>query len=149
MDENGKNPSMNETAPAVEDAVAPKNSKTTWVFILAMLLVLATVIAAAYFLINQDTQTVGQIRDIFIIFMALEALVIGVALIVLITQLAILINLLQNEIKPIVHSTNETVNTLRGTAIFLSDNLTEPVIKLNQYLAGIKRLLELIRPGRS
>jgi ABC-type sulfate transport system permease component len=151
MDDNGKNPSMNETTPAVqEELAAPKSSgRTTWVFILAILLVLAVVIAAAYFLINQDTQTVGQIRDIFIIFMALESLVIGVALIILITQLAILINLLQNEIKPIVHSTNETVNTLRGTAIFLSDNLTEPVIKLNQYLAGIKRLLELVRPGRS
>lgn len=151
MDDNGKNPSMNETTPAVQgEPAAPKSSgKTTWVFILAILLVLAAVIAAAYFLINQDTQTVGQIRDIFIIFMALESLVIGVALIILITQLAILINLLQNEIKPIVHSTNETVNTLRGTAIFLSDNLTEPVIKLNQYLAGIKRLLELVRPGRS
>ncbi|MES0361694.1 MAG: hypothetical protein ABUK20_12315, partial [Anaerolineales bacterium] len=61
-----------------------------------------------------------------------------------IVQLATLINLLQNEIIPIVESTNETANTLRGTAVFLSDNLSEPVIKLNQYMAGLMKLTELI-----
>jgi hypothetical protein len=93
---------------------------------------------------NQDTTS--RIRDVFIIFMALEGLVTGVVLIILMLQLATLINLLQNEIKPILNSTNETVNTLRGTATFLSDNLAEPVIKLNEYLAGLQRLIELIRP---
>jgi hypothetical protein len=82
-----------------------------------------------------------------IIFMALEFLVIGAALVILMIQLAVLINLLQNEIKPILNSTNETVNTLRGTVTFLSDNLAEPVIKLNQYMAGFKKLLDLLRPG--
>ena len=150
MDENEKIPSINETESAtLPETSSAKDGNKGWVFILVVVLVLAAVIAAAYFLIIQDTQTVAQIRDIFIIFMALEALVIGVALIILITQLAILINLLQNELKPIIYSTNETVSTLRGTVVFLSDNLTEPVIKLNQYLAGIKRLLEILRPGRS
>ncbi len=150
MDENEKIPLINETESATLPETSPvKDGNKAWVFILVVVLVLAAVIAAAYFLIIQDTQTVAQIRDIFIIFMALEALVIGVALIILITQLAILINLLQNELKPIIYSTNETVSTLRGTVVFLSDNLTEPVIKLNQYLAGIKRLLEILRPGRS
>jgi hypothetical protein len=80
--------------------------------------------------------------------MALESLVIGVVLVILVVQLAILINLLQNEIRPIIHSTNDTVNTLRGTVVFLSDNLAEPVIKLNEYLAAAKRFFELLRPGR-
>ena len=79
-----------------------------------------------------------------IIVMALEFMFLGIALLVLIVQLATLINLLQNEIIPIVESTNETANTLRGTTEFLSDNLTEPVIKLNQYLAGLMKLTELI-----
>ena len=85
-----------------------------------------------------------KIRDVFLIVVALETLVIGVALIVLIVQLASLINLLQNEVRPILHATNETVNTLRGTAEFLGENVVEPVIKLNGYLAGLKRMLELL-----
>ena len=90
----------------------------------------------------------ANVRDIFIIFMALESLLIGAASVVLIIQLASLINLLQNEVKPILKSTNETVNTLRGTSEFLSENLVEPVIKLNSYLAGLKRLFDLFGINR-
>ncbi|MGB9639276.1 MAG: hypothetical protein ACPL3P_05090 [Anaerolineales bacterium] len=76
--------------------------------------------------------------------MALETLLLGIALTILIIQLARLINLLQNEIKPILNSTNETVNTLKGTTTFLSNNLVEPVMKLNELLAGFQKLMELV-----
>jgi hypothetical protein len=67
-----------------------------------------------------------------------------VALIVLIVQLSSLVNLLQNEVRPMLEATNETINTLRGTTEFLGENLVEPVIKLNSYLAGLKRLLDMV-----
>ena len=111
----------------------------------AGVIVIALVVGFATLLVNQPTETTGHIRDIFIIFMALESLVIGIALVILIIQLAILINLIQNEVKPILQSTNETVNTLRGTAAFLSNNLVEPVITLNEYLAAIRKFVELLR----
>jgi len=96
---------------------------------------------ATIFLVNpENSQTTEQIRDVFIIFLALESLVIGVALVVLIVQLSVLINLVQNEIRPIIDSTNETVNTLKGTATFISNNLSEPVIKINQLMAMMKKL---------
>ncbi len=79
-------------------------------------------------------------RDIFIIFMALESFIIGVALIILVVQLAVLTNLLKHEIQPILESTNDTVNTVRGTAAFVSENLTEPLIKLNSYVAALEKV---------
>jgi hypothetical protein len=111
-------------------------------------LVLVCIIGAMAFLFTRNAEETTRLRDIFIIFMALEFLVIGVALVILMIQLAILINLLQNEIKPILYSTNETVNTLRGTATFLSNNLSEPIIKLNEYMAGFKKLLDMLHLGR-
>jgi hypothetical protein len=108
--------------------------------IVFLLLLLGVVI---YFLLQPSTPT-DQIRDVFIIFVALESLVIGVALIVLIIQLSSLINLLQNEVRPILNATNETVNHLRGTTEFLGENVVEPVIKLNGYLAGMNRVIELM-----
>lgn len=96
-----------------------------------------------YFLLQPATPT-DKIRDVFIIVVALESLVIGVALIVLVVQLASLINLLQNEVRPILKATNDTVNNLRGTAEFLGENMVEPVIKLNSYMAGLNRMLELM-----
>ena len=98
---------------------------------------------AIYFLLQPATPT-DKIRDIFIIVVALESLVIGVALVVLIVQLASLINLLQNEVRPILKATTDTVNNLRGTAEFLGENVVEPVIKLNGYLAGLYRMMEMM-----
>jgi hypothetical protein len=126
----------------------PEDRKKLFGLIAAVVVILALVIGAAFFLFGQRAEETARIRDVFIIFMALESLIIGVALVILIIQLATLINLLQNEIKPILNSTNETVNTVRGTVTFLSDNLAEPVIKLNEYLAAIKRLTDLLRIGR-
>ena len=116
--------------------------------IIAAVVIVAVLIFGLVMLLRADASTTSEIRDIFIIFMALESLVLGVALVILIIQLATLINLLQNDIKPILKSTNETVNTLRGTATFLSNNVTEPVIKMNEYLAGLKKFLDILRPGR-
>ena len=115
---------------------------------IALVVFLALLIISVIFLLNPGTPT-ERIRDVFIIFMALESLVIGLVLIVLVVQLARLTNLLQNEIKPILDSTNETVSTLRGTATFMSDNLAEPVIKLNEYLAGLQKFIKLVRPVQS
>lgn len=108
--------------------------------------ILALLGTGLYFLLRPETPVdqVERIRDVFIILMALESLLIGVALVILIVQFASLINLLQNEVRPILDATNETVNHMRGTTEFLSENMVEPVIKLNGYLAGMKRMLELI-----
>jgi hypothetical protein len=125
-----------------------KSPKSTVGLIIAAVVGLAILIVAAVFLLRADSETTGRVRDIFIIFMALESLVLGVAMIILIVQLSILINLLQNDIKPIIHSTNETVNTLRGTVTFLSNNLSEPVIRLNSYLAGLKEFIDVLSPRR-
>jgi hypothetical protein len=111
--------------------------------IAGVVIFLALLTLAIYALMQPGTPT-DKIRDVFIIVVALESLVIGVALIVLIMQLASLINLLQNEVRPILNATSETVNTLRGTVEFLGEEVIEPVMQLSGYLAGLKRMLELL-----
>ena len=111
--------------------------------IIGVIVLLILLGLAIFFLLQPSTPT-DKIRDIFIIVVALESLVIGVALVILIVQLAGLINLLQNEVRPILKATNDTVNNLRGTAEFLGENVVDPVIKLNGYMAGLTRMLELM-----
>jgi len=111
--------------------------------IVLALIVAGLVLAISAMVRNPDsTETV---RDILIIFVAGESFLIGLALIVLIVQLARLTALLQNEVRPILESTNDTVNTLRGTSQFLSDNVVRPVIKANGSLAAVRRVMDLIR----
>lgn len=113
--------------------------------VVAGLLALGGIIAGVFALSSSSLDQTGKIRDIFIIFMAVEFLIIGIAMVVLIIQLAALINLLNNEVRPILKSTTDTVNHLKGTTQFLSDNMVEPVIKLNEYLAGLKKVLDILK----
>jgi hypothetical protein len=111
-----------------------------------LIALLAGIILAIIYLMRPETppETVSRIRDVFLIFMALLSLLIGFALVILMIQVASLINLLQNEVRPILQATTETVNNLRGTAEFLGENVVQPVIKLNGYLAGLQRVIELM-----
>jgi hypothetical protein len=123
---------------------AERKQKAIITGVIAGVVILLVILGVMIYLLMQPTAPTDKIRDVFIIVVALESLVIGVAMIVLIVQLASLINLIQNEVRPILHATNETVNTLRGTAEFLGENVVEPVIKLNGYMAGLRRMLELM-----
>ena len=141
-----------EQTPLLEPSPEEQNAENTakansklWIIILVAALVLGLIVTAIVFLSKADLDTTSHIRDIFIIFMAFESIVIGVALVVLVVQISTLINLLQNEVKPILKSTKETVDTLKGTTEFLSTNLVEPVIKLNGYLAGLKQLFDIFK----
>lgn len=127
---------------------AASQRKTLLIIFGSAILILAIIVGLVVLLWRSGPANTGQIRDIFIIFMAFESLLIGVTLVILMVQLATLINLLQNEIKPILDSTNETVNTLKGTATFIGTNLAEPIITLNQYMAGFKKLIDLVRPPK-
>jgi hypothetical protein len=133
-----------EANTMTEGESGPTQSKKTWVVILVLVLIVAIMVAGIVLLATAPAETTTFVRDIFIIMMALVSIVIGVALVVLVVQMAALINLLQNEIKPILQSTSETINTLKGTTTFLSNNLTEPVIKLNSSVAGFRKLMSLI-----
>jgi ABC-type dipeptide/oligopeptide/nickel transport system permease component len=125
-------------------ATQERQMKTIIIAVVAGVAVILVGLGFAVYALLQPGTPTDRIRDVFIIIVALETLVIGVALVVLLVQLASLINLLQNEVRPILQATNETINTLRGTAVFLGESVVEPVIKLNSYLAGIQRVLELM-----
>ncbi len=148
---------MTENDPRLRDAIPLEEAESTpetstqegspgkKIGLVIGLIALLGLIGFGLFMLFQPATDTARVRDIFIIFMALEFLLIGIAMIVLITQLARLTLLLQNEIKPILDSTNETANTLRGTTAFLSEHLVEPVLKLNQYLAGMSRLFSMFK----
>ncbi len=123
---------------------AERKQKIIVASIIAGIVLILVLLGVAIFFLMQPATPTDKIRDVFIIVVALESLVIGAALVILVVQLASLINLIQNEVRPILNATSETVNNLRGTVEFLGENVVEPVVKLNGYLAGLRRMLELM-----
>ncbi|NLE76061.1 MAG: hypothetical protein GX605_04835 [Chloroflexi bacterium] len=83
-------------------------------------------------------------RDIAIIILAVESIVIGALLIYLIFQVRSLIKLLQEEVRPIIDSTRQTVGTVRGTTAFLSETLVSPVVQVSGYVAGLRQMVRTL-----
>ena len=145
---------MSESLPPTQDRVpgdaqADNRRMRTYLAIgVGVLVVVGVASVFAVLAMLRSPEQTETIRDIVIVFMAGEALVIGLALVLLIVQLARLTALLQNEIRPILASTQETLDTVRGTTAFLGNNLVDPVIKANSSLAAVRRAIDLLRPGR-
>ena len=109
------------------------------------ILVLLAAVGGIVFYLLQETTPTARIRDIFIIFLGFELLVIGFTAVLLIIQAARLFNMFQNEIKPVLDAANETLSTIRGTALFLSDSVVQPAIKINTFFTTIRNGLDVLK----
>jgi hypothetical protein len=109
-----------------------------------ILILLLAAVGIGLFLLARNEALTSTARDIFLILLALEFMVVGVAVIVLAVQIARLTLLLEMEIRPMLENANDTLDTLRGTTLFLTESLVEPVVKLQSSLAAIQRVLEVL-----
>ncbi len=113
------------------------------VALVLMLLLFGFVILAIWLAQTQAT-TIAAVRDILIIVLALESCLFGIVIMLLLVMMIRLVNMLEFEIKPILEKTNETVNTLRGTTTFLSQNLVQPTIRTRAHMAGVRRAFKTL-----
>ncbi len=127
--------------------------KRLQVYLIIGAIVFLALLIAAIALMAAHPSATAVIRDIAIIFVALETFVVGAALVVLLFQLQSLIRVLRDEIQPLLKSVNETANTLRGTTTFVSEHVVDPVIKVASFSAGVQRVLSdlaaVVRGGKS
>jgi hypothetical protein len=87
---------------------------------------------------------VAVVRDLAIILLAVESLVIGVVLIILVWEIRSLAKLLREEIKPILDSADETARTLRGTTVFVSDTFVNPMVRVSSFVTGLAQALRIL-----
>ncbi len=80
-------------------------------------------------------------RDLAIIIVAFETIIVNILLAILIIQVIRLMRMLRDEVLPILNSTQETVGTVRGTATFVSDYLVQPVVKVASFSAGARKVV--------
>jgi hypothetical protein len=88
--------------------------------------------------------TILVIRDIFIIALGLMSCLSGIVLILLLISVIRLINMLEFELKPILLKTNDTLGTIRGTTMFMSENVVRPMTTASSYVAGFRRGLQTL-----
>lgn len=88
--------------------------------------------------------TVETIRDFSIIFLALATIVMQIILVLLLLEIRSLSKMLRDNISPILKSADETVRTVRGTSVFVSDNVVSPVVRVSSFAAGVTEALRVI-----
>ena len=92
---------------------------------------------------------VELIRDFSIIFLALSTIVTQIILVLLLLEIRSLSKMLRDNIYPILQSADETVRTVRGTSVFVTDNVVSPVVRVSSAAAGVTEALRVIaRRGR-
>ncbi|MEN6434379.1 MAG: hypothetical protein ABFD58_01030, partial [Anaerolineaceae bacterium] len=78
-----ENPSTPSSASKSSVSLDRQNKTRLIIIIVAVVFLFAGLITAIYFLYTAKSETTAQIRDIFIILMAFESLIIGAALVIL------------------------------------------------------------------
>jgi len=123
-----------EVEPA--EPQARSNTGRNIAIVAGVIIVLAIIIASIYGMATNPGIT-EVIRDISIIVLALVSILIGVFVIILTIQVWLLTRLVQDEIKPILESTQRTVSTVRGTTVFMTEKIARPAIEAASIAAGI------------
>jgi len=121
--------------------------RTLIIAIVSAVAILALLALLGYLLWPRPTAA-ATLRDFAIIILALESIVVLFLLGVVIGLLWWLIQTVERKIIPILDSTSETVNTVRGTATFVSDTVVSPLIRAASYAAAIRRAAQVLAGWR-
>jgi len=80
---------------------------------------------------------VEYIRNLFMIVIGLEGILIIGSIAVLIVQITRLVNMLKRDVQPVLTTAQETVNTAKGTVEFVGDNTVRPIIRASAFASGV------------
>jgi hypothetical protein len=94
---------------------------------------------------SKDTIVLHNLRDISIILLALETIVIGIILLLLLWQVRLLVILLRDEVKPILKDAQETSKTVQSTTKFVSKRMATPAVGAISFMSGLKSAVKSLK----
>jgi hypothetical protein len=91
---------------------------------------------------------IDEVRDVLIILLATESLIIGGVTLFLLYQVIMLVTLLREELIPLIQSTQETVNSARGTTVYVSRKIIVPSAKAATTVARLQTMARVLFKGK-
>lgn len=86
----------------------------------------------------------ADIRDVALVILAVESIVIGLALVLTLLELRSLTRLLKDEIAPMLDTANETANIVKGTTDFVGESVVRPMIKVASMGSAAKKAVQTV-----
>jgi hypothetical protein len=91
---------------------------------------------------------IEEVRDIVIILLATESLIIGGVTLFLLYQIIMLITLIREELIPLIQSAQETVNSARGTTVYVSRKIVVPSVRAATTVARLQTMARVLFKGK-
>ncbi len=114
--------------------------------ILLILMLFGLALVAALTAAETWAPVIRIFRDLFLLILILESVLVIAALAILMLQAAGFLIMLKTEIKPIMENARETTRLSKATVQFINSNAVDPLIQIKSFLAGLLAFLrELIR----
>ncbi|MCY3976512.1 MAG: hypothetical protein OXG23_00300 [Chloroflexi bacterium] len=114
--------------------------------ILIILILLGAALAAALTAAETWAPLVQIFRDVLLMILLLESILVIAAFAILLLQAAGFLIMLKTEVKPILDNARETTRLSKATAQFINSNAVDPLIQIKSFLSGLLAFLrELIR----
>ena len=91
---------------------------------------------------------IDEVRDIVIILLAVESLIIGGVTLFLLYQMIMLLTLIREELIPLIQSAQDTVNSARGTTVYISRKIVVPSAKAATTVARLQTMARVLFKGK-
>jgi hypothetical protein len=91
---------------------------------------------------------IEEVRDIIIILLAIESLVVGGVTLFLLYQVIMLLTLIREELIPLIQSAQDTVNSARGTTVYVSRKIVVPSVRAATTVARLQTMARVLFKGK-
>jgi len=91
---------------------------------------------------------IAEVRDIVIILLAIESLVIGGVTLFLLYEIIMLLTLIREELIPLIASAQDTVNSARGTTVYVSRKIVVPSVRAATTVARLQTMARVLFKGK-
>ena len=137
---------MSEQETITMTRAEKRSRRRTIIITLVAVAILAVILLVVGWMISAGVT--GVVRDVIIILLEIEALVVVGLLLVLVYQVMLLVRMIREEIKPLIESAQETVASARGTTTFVSKKIVTPTVSIASTLAGVGRMISFVIKGK-
>ncbi len=91
---------------------------------------------------------IEEVRDIVIILLATESLIVGGVTLFLLYQTIMLLTLIREELIPLIQSAQETVNSARGTTVYVSRKIVAPSVRAATTVTRLQTMARVLFRGK-
>jgi hypothetical protein len=112
------------------------------------LIVLAALIAVGV-LLFRNPPVAAVLRDIFIILLGIQTMIIGLLMVVAVVAIIYvalkmydLTQFVENELRPILQRVDDSVRVVHSRTVFISDAAVKPVIDVMSYGAAVRGIIK-------